>query len=100
MKEQCLLILYRRYFFTKQALGNLTRKTTKSFLSGNNFVDEQLQYLNLVYFTDKYSALFCEKGQKSSKEDGHVVIVACALVNCYSDTNTKSIKVNYIATKY
>ena len=78
----------------------MSRRTNEALLSGIDFFDEKLQYLDLVYFTDKYSALFCEKGQKSSKEDGHVVIVACALVNCYSDTNTKSIKVNYIATKY
>ena len=78
----------------------MSRRTNEALLSGIDFFDEKLQYLDLVYFTDKYSALFCEKGQKSSKEDGHVVVVACDLVNCYSDTNTKLIKVNYISTKY
>ena len=53
-----------------------------------------------MYLTDKDSALFSEKGEKPPEKDDHVVVVACALVNGYSDKSVESIQVHYITTKY
>jgi hypothetical protein len=102
VKDQCLLILSHRYPFSKSALKKLSSRNGigKRFSTGTEFFNDQLQYLDLVYITDLDTALYCEKGDQPSKEDAQVVVVACALVNGYSDKNKESITIHYVATKH
>ena len=62
------------------------------------FFNDQLQYLDLVYVTAKHKMYCCNKDE-SPPNDDNTVVVACALVNGCADESKENLQVHYIATK-